>query len=131
MDEKKKPVAAVDFDGVIYKGPWAGSDAPLDPAMIVAGTREALTALREKFSVVIFTCRAYTGYTVYGDFSSGHAAKVAEFLRVNHIPFDSVTTFPGKISAAVYIDDKAVTFRGNWAGTVKQVMSFRHWLAKG
>lgn len=128
MDEKKKPIAAVDFDGVIYSGPWAGSDAPLDPEKIVKGTREALTVLREKFNVVIFTCRAYTGYTASGDFAKGHAHKVASFLRSNQIPFDTVTTFPGKISAAVYIDDKAVTFRGNWSSTLRAVKNFRHWM---
>lgn len=128
MDEKKKPIAAVDFDGVIYCGPWLGSSAPLDPAMIVAGTRKALAALRKKFKVVIFTCRAYTGVTASGDFAEGHACKVANFLWDNGIPFDDVTTFPGKISAAVYIDDKAVTFRGNWSSTLRAVKNFRHWM---
>lgn len=125
----KKPTIAVDFDGVIYQGKWAGSAAPLDPAAIVKGTREAMEILRQKFRVIIFTCRAYSGYTSSGEWAEGHAHKVAHFLKDNGIPFDDITTFPGKISADLYIDDKALTFSGDWFATITAAEGFKVWNA--
>lgn len=125
-----KPVAAIDFDGVIYMGKWKGSDVPLEEGAVVPGAKEGITALREKYRIVVFSCRSYSGRTVYGDYSEGHAGKVALWLAHHGIPFDEVSTFPGKISAAVYIDDKAIPFAGDWFGTVTAALSFRHWLAR-
>lgn len=124
------PVAAVDFDGVLYKGEWKGAAAPLEYGAVVPGAKEGMKALREKFHVVIFTCRAYSGMTAYGDYSEGHANRVADWLKYHDIPFDEVTQFPGKLTADIYIDDKAIPFAGDWFGTVTAALSFRHWLAK-
>lgn len=125
-----KPTIAVDFDGVLYAGKWNGSDAPLDPNAMVPGAQEGMTALQEKFRVIIFTCRAYSGRTAYGDWAEAHAHKVEQWLKDHGIPFDEVTTFPGKISADIYLDDKALPFTGDWFGAVTAALSFRHWMAK-
>lgn len=126
----KKPTIAVDFDGVLYTGPWEGSEAPLYTDKVMKGAKEAMEILSQKFRLIIFTCRAYSGPTQFGDVALGRPDKVETYLRNMGIPFDEVVKFPGKISADVYLDDKAVCFSGDWFATVTALETFRPWWKK-
>jgi hypothetical protein len=123
----KKPTIAVDFDGVLYTGPWEGSAAPLYPEKIMKGAKEAMEILSQKFRLIIFSARSYTGKTVFGDTDVGRPDKIEALLREHSIPFDEVVTFPGKISADIYLDDKAVCFTGDWFATVTALETFQPW----
>lgn len=126
----KKPTIAVDFDGVLYTGPWEGSAAPLHADKVMKGAKEAMEILSQKFRLIIFTCRSYDGTTIHGDIDVGRPDKIEAFLREQNIPFDEVVKFPGKPSVDIYLDDKAVCFTGDWFATVTALETFRPWWKK-
>ena len=111
----------IDLDGTLagYDG-WKGADhfgAPLP------GAREALAGLRARgWRIIIFTTR-------------GDREKVGAYLRRHGLMFDYINehpdqpagTNPGKPFAHVYVDDRAVTYRGDWAATIDEVLNFQPW----
>jgi hypothetical protein len=106
-----KPPIAVDFDGVIHtysRGFDDGSiyDGPMP------GVIEALTFLKEKYYIYIFSNRSGT--------PEGKVA-IEEFLQANRIPFDEVSMT--KPPAKFYIDDRAVRFK-NWTQTLDDIEKF-------
>jgi hypothetical protein len=108
-----KPLACVDFNGVLdaYEG-WRGPDH-FDPPR--PGAREFLDALRTRgFDVVVFTTR-------WPD-------DVWRWLR-EHGMADCVTEVTDRKPAAhVFIDDRAVCFRGDYDATLRDVDAFAaHW----
>ena len=120
---KTKPrYACVDLDGTIadYAG-WRGPDhfgAPLP------GVRQALTTLREQgWVLIIFTTR-------------GDRDRVRGYLERHAIPFDFINenpdqppgTYSGKPFAHVYVDDRAVQFKGDWPATLAEVLAFEPWV---
>ena len=100
----EKPVLAVDFDGVIaVHGEWKGVHHFGDP---IPFAREFLTKLREKYYIMIFTCRCNP---VLQDLPTSELAAIVEkWLREHEMPFDEVYTGLGKPIATAYIDDKAI-----------------------
>lgn len=80
------------------------------------GAREAIQSLREVFLVVVFSGRCAS--------EEGRAA-VQRWLEFYKIEVDGVSEH--KPVASVYVDDRAVQFKGNWEQTIKDVQSFRHW----
>jgi hypothetical protein len=106
-------IACVDFNGVLdaYAG-WQGP-AHLDPPR--AGAREFLDALTARgFEVVIFTTR-------YPD-------DVWTWLRAHGLA-DKVTDVTDRKPAAhVFVDDRAVCFRGDFDQTLREIDAFAaHW----
>lgn len=124
---KPTGVVAVDFDGVIhnYKG-WQGKPTINEPLDYHAMFKE-LTLLREHgWKVVIWTNRM-------------DIQAVRDFLNDYSIPFDAVNENPWstddvkysrKIAADVYIDDKALQFKGEWEGLSTKIMAFQPWWRK-
>jgi hypothetical protein len=118
---------AVDFDGVIsdYRG-WKGKGNFAPP---INGASEFLGQLRkEKWKIIIHTTRSETD-------------KIAEFLNENKIPYDHINFNPdnvkfglsyGKPLADVYLDDRAIRFRGEWDYDlmVRIKESAPHWRTK-
>ena len=49
-----------------------------------------------------------------------------EWLKKHNIVFDKVWTF-GKPMADIFIDDRAISFQGNWQETVEAVSHFKVW----
>jgi len=115
---------AVDFDGVIhaYSRGWQGGEL-YDPP--VEGTREALLNLREKgWKIYIFSTRTNKIYHKNDD--PPQEERMKAYLNRHQIPFDKIWTF-GKPMADVYLDDRAVTFRGNWQESLKEIDTFQVW----
>ena len=118
----KGKIIAVDFDGVIseYEG-WKGVGIFGKP---VVGVQWSLNKFREMGAeVVIHTCRRETDLVV-------------SYLKENNIPYDYINFSPRntelklshmKIGADIYIDDRALTFTGEWKETYRQVVNFRRW----
>lgn len=115
-----KPVALIDFDGVIhsYKRGWKGveviSDAPMDGAL------EWLAAMTKVFKVVIFSARCND--------QRGIDAMQQWFIRwglPQHI-LSRIEFEPGKPSAFVIIDDRAIPFSGKFVPPDK-LAEFEPW----
>lgn len=113
LDNPIRPLACVDLNGVLddYTG-WRHPDH-WDPPR--AGARQFLEALRAHgFDVVVFTTR--------------HPVGVRRWLR-EHGLIDLVGAITRrKPPAHVFIDDRAICFRGDFADAVKQAAAFKaHW----
>ena len=114
---------AVDFDGVIhgYSQGWQGGDI-YDPP--VPGVKEAMEELKAKgHTLYIFTTR--TNKIFHKDEKDQKKA-IEVYMKEHDIPFDKIWTF-GKPMADIFIDDRAIGFRGDWQATLKEVEGFKVW----
>lgn len=111
----------IDFDGVIanYQG-WQGTDKFGEP---VPGVQNATKVLKEEgYTIIIFTTRKVT-------------VALKKYLADNHITYDYLNENPdqpkdsnaGKPMADIYLDDRAVCFRGNWKYALQDIAYFRPW----
>jgi hypothetical protein len=118
----KGRIIAVDFDSTIahytvFKGVKDFGD-PIQSASWALKSFRELGAM-----VVIHTCRK-------------EIDALKKWLRENDIPWDHINFSPRneeydlgpyKIHADIYIDDKAICFRGEWPDTYRQVINFKRW----
>jgi hypothetical protein len=115
---------AVDFDGVIdrYDG-WSGTPTLRTPIDLDTMVRELLVLVSHGWKIIIWTNR-----TDLGD--------VETYLSQHNIPYHAInknfwgpenTKDSQKISADVYLDDKAMCFDGEWKGMAEKVMNFSPW----
>ena len=108
-----QPIACVDFNGVLDAyGGWKGPDH-FDPPRPGAG--KFLEALRTRgFKVVIFTTR--------------YADDVWRWLREHALDHLVGEVTDRKLAAHVFVDDRAVCFRGDFEATLKDIDAFAaHW----
>ena len=117
MDKKR---VCLDFDGVIHayhKVPWTG------PASIqgapIPGAKEGMQKLRE------------LGYKLYINSARfGHdrqsMASAKEWLEKWQLPYDEICEH--KPYADFYIDDRGLTFAGDWIKTVDEIQNFQSWV---
>lgn len=116
---------AVDFDGVLhgYSKGWNGGEIYDDP---VPGSKEAMEALQEAgHKIYIFSTRSNKIFHKKDKVDHDKAMKA--WLEKHEIPFDKIWTF-GKPMADLFIDDRALPFRGNWDETLDQALNFKTWL---
>lgn len=117
----KKKTICIDFDGVIasYQD-WEGKDKFGEPT---PGVQNALKVLKEEgYTIIIFTCRPITD-------------SLKEYLSKNDITYDYINENPsqtkdsntGKPIADMYIDDRAICFRGDWKWTLRDIAYFEPW----
>jgi len=118
-------VVAIDLDGCIadYSKGWQGENVFGD---VIPGCKEALQKLKsEGNTIIIYTVRQ-------------HTKELDQYLESNEIPYDYVNeSVPGtysqdgrKVWANVYIDDRAITFNGNWEKIPRMVRGFISWEKK-
>jgi hypothetical protein len=107
------PIVCVDFNGVLdrYEG-WRGPnhfDAPR------AGAREFLEALSERgYTVVVFTTR--------------YAPDVWQWLLAHDLDSLVADVTDRKPAAHVFVDDRAICFRGDFSSTLEEIDVFTaHW----
>jgi histidinol phosphatase-like enzyme len=109
-----KPVIAVDFDGTLFHTDELGE------LSVVAGAREALADLRARgYRIVIHTCR--TGLAAQDGELSQEVAFIESNLRAHGLVFDEIH-LGEKMVADVYIDDRGVTFDGDWTSAVNATL---------
>jgi hypothetical protein len=113
LDNPVRPIACVDLNGVLdaYAG-WRDPDH-WDPPR--SGARAFLEALGERgFDVVVFTTR--------------HPVGVRRWLREHGLLEVVAAITRRKPPAHVFIDDRAICFRGDFDDALKQVDAFKaHW----
>ena len=113
MDDPRRPIVCVDLNGVLdaYTG-WK-HPAHWDPPR--PGAAEFLQALTERgFAVIVFTTRHPTG--------------VRRWLRAHGLLSLVTRITDRKPPAHVFIDDRAICFRGDFDATLEQVLAFTaHW----
>ena len=104
----------LDFDGVLhsYRSGWCGAEIIPDPP--IHGTRESVARLRQQYRVVVHSARCHT--------PEGRLA-VANWLERHGIAVDDVCEH--KPPSHVYVDDRAVRFRGNWDDVLDEIREFR------
>ncbi len=115
---------AIDFDGVLhlYSKGWNGGEI-YDPP--VPGAKEAMERLKEAgHTLYIFSTRSNKIFRKNDPVDHNKAMKA--WMEKHEIPFDKIWTF-GKPMADIFIDDRAIGFRGDWEETVKEVEVFKVW----
>lgn len=103
----RKPIVCIDFDGVIhsYERGWQGGELY---GTVVDGFFDWACRAMDSFTLVVYSSRSAS--------PDGIAAMREWFLR-NDIPtalVDMITFADKKPPAFVTIDDRAITFNGDW-----------------
>lgn len=104
----KPRTICIDFDDTICM-----SDSTVAPH-----AKEVITQLHGAgHKVLILTARLNP--RLWGELVEGRRQKVITWLEENQIPYADVLAF--KPPADVYIDDKALRFRGDWRDTLEEL----------
>ena len=110
-NSKKKKLIMVDLDGVLneYKGKF---DVKIIPE-IRNEAAEFVKKLNENYDLKLFTTR-----------NKEHAQK---WLKENNIDkyFSAVTNI--KEPCIIHIDDRCITFKGDYNDTIDKVQNFKVW----
>jgi histidinol phosphatase-like enzyme len=117
-------IVAIDFDGVLhrYSEGWKDGQIYDQP---VEGSREALQAMKDMgWKIYIFSTRSNKLY--HKDHEKAQDQAMKAFLEEHGIPYDRIWNF-GKPLADLYIDDRALTFRGDWKSTLEEAQNFNPW----
>ncbi len=106
---RRSKTICVDLDGVLaqYDG-WKGLENIGEP---IAGAREFMASLSEKYFVLVHTARIANENVKTEDHVQRVKNLVVEWLNENEIPFGDVYTGRGKPLASAFIDDRAVSCR--------------------
>ena len=122
-----KPILCLDFDGVIhsYTSRWQGADVIPDPP--VEGAIAFMLGALHHFDVVIFSSRSH---------QPGGTAAMQKWLREHagntwyETPdgpgLEDVRFATEKPPAMVTLDDRALTFTGQWPA-LQSLKEFRPW----
>ncbi len=106
---RRSKTICVDLDGVLAQyDSWKGLENIGEP---IAGAREFMAALSEKYFVLVHTARIANENVRTEDHVQRVKNMVVEWLNENEIPFGDVYTGRGKPLASAFIDDRAVSCR--------------------
>ena len=126
----KKPILCLDFDGVLhsYTSGWKGADVIPDPP--VPGAMRFILDAAEHFQIAIFSSRSnQPGGRVAMQIWLGIAMseitddpyRYLDFVRNRQVYFPTE-----KPPAMVTIDDRAITFTGEWP-EIETLLAFKPW----
>lgn len=113
-----RETVCIDFDHVVHKYPgWQLGQNPRDiTGTLMPGAKEAIKDLRRDYQIIIFSSRARL---------PAAARAIAKWLRERGIEVDGITAT--KVPAIVYIDDRGLTFDGDWDRIPQRVREFKAW----
>lgn len=125
----RKPVLCLDFDGVIhsYSSGWKG--ARIIPDDEVPGSIEFIhSAINAGWDVVVHSSRAryFGGIRAMRSWLKEHAGNIWYEDGVGGIGLESVRFVRWKPPALVTIDDRALTFTGEWPA-LDSLRAFKPW----
>lgn len=116
-----KKTVAIDFDGVInsYTSGWKGAGETDDP---VRGAGEAINKMIDLgYNIVIYSTRA----------SDPLGKKtIVKYLSDIGVEPEGIEVTDKKPVADAYLDDRAVTFDGDWDGALEKLKTFKPWMQK-
>lgn len=142
MKPYRKPILCLDFDGVIhsYTTGWQGADTIGDDP--VPGAMEFITLAMADFDVQIFSSRSnqkggikamqgwlYRWMKQYMLESLAYSENAAE-MRAEIKVYRRIGWPKEKPPATVTIDDRAITFTGEWPD-MEALRAFKPWNKKG
>jgi len=112
-------VVAIDFDATVHKHITKNSDWTAIADDPITGSREALLKLKsDGWFITIHTARVIDKATY---------ESVKNWLEKYEIPYDEIWTHTSKPYADIYIDDRCITFKGNWEETLDDIKNFKTW----
>jgi len=124
----KKPILCLDFDGVLhsYKSGWKGADVVPDEP--VKGAMAFLVAAVDKFNVQIFSSRSNQpgGIKAMCDWTFEHLHADPETKPAANSTYVALDWPTEKPPALVTIDDRAITFTGDWP-SLETLLAFKPW----
>lgn len=130
-----KPILCLDFDGVIhsYTSGWKGAGVCNDPP--VEGTLDFLYEATKHYRVMIYSSRSksLSGRRAMKRYIKKHFAEPLTFSPYHDADFiHEAIEFPWfKPSAFITIDDRALTFTGDWSDfTPTKLKAFKPWNKK-
>jgi len=128
----RKPILSLDFDGVIhsYSSGWQGAGACNDPP--VEGTTAFLVEATKHFRVMVHSSRSksLSGRRAMKRYVRKYFAVPLTFSSDHEVDFlHEAIEFPWfKPSASVTIDDRALTFTGDWRDfSPAALLNFKPW----
>lgn len=125
--DNERYTIAVDFDGVIhrYDSPWV--NAHTIPDLPVDGAIRWLWEMLQKFDVVIFStrCKTWRGRRAVRKWLREHAGNLY-YETPGQIGIEDVRLSFNKPRALIYLDDRAVRFKGSFP-SAHQVHNLRPW----
>jgi hypothetical protein len=114
LNSKNKHIIAIDLDGVLnnYIGNYSETIIPTPKE----GVFDFLQTLSKNFNIEIFTAR--------------NPATVKEWLKKNNLEqFISNITNNKNPKARLFIDDRAINFKGSYSDTIQEVLNFKpYWV---
>ena len=122
-----KPILCLDFDGVIhsYSSGWKGADTIPDPP--VDGAIAFMLVALSSFQVYIFSSRSnQRGGLQAMKYWLKHHARNAWYDSPAGLGLENVIFATEKPPALVTIDDRAITFTGEWP-RVEELLAFKPW----
>lgn len=113
-------VVCLDFDDTINDYPgWENEGYAIIRGKPMKGVKEAIKSLRDAgWLVLVHSTRC--GY-------SGGMVGIVEYLNQYNIHVDGVCS--SKPPSDVYLDDKAIRFKGDWKKAVRDIKKAVHWKA--
>jgi hypothetical protein len=125
----RKPILCLDMDGVIhsYTSGWKGADVLPDPP--VPGALDFILRAMDDFKVAIYSSRSGQdgGVSAMATWLIEHMVEHFGGDRARASAVVALIDFPTeKPPALVTLDDRAVTFTGNWPG-LDELLAFQPW----
>ena len=121
----RKPILCLDFDGVLhsYTSGWQGADVIPDPP--VPGALRFLAEAVEHFEVHVFSSRSGQPGGIVA-MMQWLDLWVEEELGASRFPYYPVRFPTEKPPAMLTIDDRALTFTGQWP-SIESLLAFKPW----
>ena len=123
-----KPILCLDFDGVIhsYASGWKGADIIPDPP--VPGAFKFIELAQQAFIVAVFSSRSYQPGGIeamqdwfYNEMLADRWERIAAQTLLDQIQWPTE-----KPAAFLTIDDRALTFTGEWPDP-EYLLMFKPW----
>lgn len=131
IDSWTKPNLVIDFDGVVhsYENGWQGGEIYGTP---VPGFFEWAQDAKQYFNLVIYSSRSGSHKTrqPMEDWFKVHLTSWTWDNLTTNLKFEDFTFAMHKVPTFVSIDDRAITFKGDWSDprlNPQELLKFKPW----
>lgn len=131
----RKPIICIDFDGVIHSYERGWQDGKIY-GTVVSGFFEWVEQVRDDYKLVIYSSRSKTDEGIIAMGTWLHEQRnlwIKAGGRRNPIEALEIEFTHEKPAAYLTIDDRAITFQGNWDApelSLKALRGFKPWMQK-